>query len=391
MATKPWDKWIPGVLNKKQMISLRERGYIKYTPKDDNAYGQSSMDLHLSDEVYEMQKGCIKPSIGHYEDYLNDPTFAKKIISDEKIYKFEKKVTYVVKIKEEFDHLGELADAEFYGLATAKSTVGRMDVLARLIFDGMDEYESFCPERLNNDNSNGKMYLEITPMTFKLLIKDDISLSQLRIFYGNPEDAEIKSKLLNRTVLHGGQRKDGTLSVDLDSVKIGGENAVAMQAKDDVNDYFELWSKDKYDYTKYWETVPYSSTSPDKRLVIKKEKFYILRSKEKISLPRSIAVYCKAMDEALGEMRIHYAGFVHPNFGFDRDDKEIGTPLIFEVRGHDIDISLSDNEKLAKLTFYRMSEDAENDKNVKTENDAINNNAYDKQTLKLSKIFKEFK
>lgn len=28
-----------------------------------------------------------------------------------------------------------------------------------------------------------------------------------------------------------------------------------------------------------------------------------------------VAVYCRPSDETIGEMRIHYAGFVHPGFG----------------------------------------------------------------------------
>ncbi len=76
-------------------------------------------------------------------------------------------------------------------------------------------------------------------------------------------------------------------------------------------------------------------------------------------------------------MRIHYAGFVHPFFGRNRKDNTIGTPLIFEVRGHDVEVALTHGEKMARLTFYRMSEDC-----VKEEP-----SNYDSQTLELSKFF----
>lgn len=78
-------------------------------------------------------------------------------------------------------------------------------------------------------------------------------------------------------------------------------------------------------------------------------------------------------------MRIHYAGFVHPFFGRNRDDQAIGTPLIFEVRGHDVHVSLKDGEKMARLTFYRMSEDAVFEPPKKRN--------YESQTLELSKFF----
>jgi dCTP deaminase len=84
---------------------------------------------------------------------------------------------------------------------------------------------------------------------------------------------------------------------------------------------------------------------------------------EHISLSGEIAVYCRAIDETIGEMRIHYAGFVHPLFGRERKDRKHGTPLIFEVRGHDVGVTLTDGEKMARLTFYRMSEACEKNKN----------------------------
>lgn len=77
-------------------------------------------------------------------------------------------------------------------------------------------------------------------------------------------------------------------------------------------------------------------------------------------------------------MRIHYAGFVHPYFGV-RDDGENGTPLIFEVRGHQVDVSLRHEERMANLTLYRMSKDADPD-----------NSVYGKQTLKLSSFFADW-
>ena len=42
-------------------------------------------------------------------------------------------------------------------------------------------------------------------------------------------------------------------------------------------------------------------------------------------------------------------------FGKNRKDKKEGTPLILEVRGHDVNVSLQDKEKMARLIFYRMS------------------------------------
>ena len=129
------------------------------------------------------------------------------------------------------------------------------------------------------------------------------------------------------------------------------------------------------DPCKNWK---FQQSGDDKRLKIENNRFYILRSKEKIRVPPGIAIYCRASDETIGEMRIHYAGLVHPHFGL-RDDGENGTPLIFEVRGHQVDVSLRHGERMANLTLYRMSQEAGPDKSP-----------YGTQTLKLSSFFSEW-
>jgi dCTP deaminase len=201
----------------------------------------------------------------------------------------------------------------------------------------------------------------------------------LRLFYGKPENVAIKGDELFRTVLQGPGAKNGSLTVDLTNEQIGGLPVAAFCAKPqstDLNNAIPLWEDDpKPDPWKYWKFVTTSNTL---RLKITQNNFYLLRSKEKISVPEGIAIYCRASDETIGEMRIHYAGFVHPLWGWRRQDKKRGTPLIFEVRGHQVDVSLANEEKLANLTFFRMSQDCE------AEGKAT---PYEDQTLKLSKFF----
>jgi dCTP deaminase len=248
-------------------------------------------------------------------------------------------------------------------------------VLARLIVDRMDCYESFSPDRLGS----GDLYLEITPLTFPVRIRPEISLSQLRLFYGRPEGCQISGEEAYKTFLKGAEEHDGTLSLDLEPVRICGHEVVAFRARDTNLAECEpipLWkSTQPPEPWKYWEFVQPKSS---RRLNLQKGAFYILKSKELLALPKGVAVYCRAIDESFGEMRIHYAGFAHPWFGRLRKDKKIGTPLIFEVRGHDLNVSLQDGESMARLQFYRMSEDVR-------EEDA--DPAYEGQELKLSQYF----
>jgi dCTP deaminase len=271
-----------------------------------------------------------------------------------------------------------LFENSIYGQATAKSSVGRLDVLARLIVDGMDTYEGFDPKK----EPTGNMFLEITPITFDVRVKPGISLTQLRLFYGEPRAVRIRSDELYKTVLQGPGAADGSLSVHLENEKIGGLNVAAFCAmgKAQGSEPIPLWKepKNRTNPCRHWRFKEASGN----RLKIEKELFYIIRSKERIAVPPGIAVYCRASDETIGEMRIHYAGFVHPWFGRLRTDKEKGTPLIFEVRGHQVNVNLTDGEKMAKLIFYRMSKDVENPSAPADE--------YGSQTLKLSKFFADW-
>jgi dCTP deaminase len=371
----PWDKWIPGVLNKKQISELAAIGLI--TGKAPLVIDNSSIDLSLSDEAFTMTKGSVKPSGAHpYSWFIENSGLAQRLPrSADATYTLRAKQTYVFKLQEKLQR--GLVDAEIYGQATAKSSVGRVDVLARLILDGMDTYERFDPAGLSKQS--GDVYLEVTPITFDVKVKPGVCLSQLRLFYGNPDNVKVGGRELFKTVLHGPGEADGSLSVNLTNEQVGGLPVAAFYAQppgepNRIRDAIPLWEgQEKPDPWKYWK---FATTDDALRLKITQNFFYLLRSKERISVPRGVAIYCRASDETIGEMRIHYAGFAHPFFGTCRQDGQAGTPLIFEVRGHQVDVSLADGEKMANLTFYRMSEDSE-----------PGDGTYENQKLQLSKFF----
>jgi dCTP deaminase len=376
----PWSNWIPGVLNRRQTHVLCDEGLFTIDPEiRSGAIDNSSIDLSLSNQGYLMERGSLKPDGSKpYIYFLNKSEFATRLDPHEDgTFVLEAKKTYVFKINEHLER--DLGKIGIYGQATAKSSIGRVDVLARLIVDGMNTYEAFDPIGLSRQS--GEMYLEITPITFGVRVKQGISLSQLRLFYGNPKDVEIRGPELYRTIYkHSLSALDGSLSVDLSNTSIGGLEAAAFAAEEPpAGTVIQLWGKHLAGSPcPYWKL---KAANGPKGLEIEPEKFYILRSKERLSVPAGIAIYCRASDETIGEMRIHYAGFVHPLFGMKRNDDQIGTPLIFEVRGHQVHVNLTDGEKMANMTFYRMSEDSDG---------AAEPTEYENQTLQLSKFFEHW-
>ncbi len=388
--SKPWKGWIPGVLCKPQVQKLCEEDYIENVANwKDDENGQidySSIDLTLSDEGYEMVKGSVKPAgIEYRRTILENDYYAKKLNADnDGIFNLSKGKTYVFCLNEKLD---KLRKTSIYGQATAKSSIGRVDVLARLIVDKMFHYEYFDPEKL--PEKHVEMFLEISPITFNVRVKKAISLSQLRLFYGHPKDSQKQGKELCESLLfhEEGPVEDPMISVDLSETQIcsTGVSASAFGAKEQENP-IDLWKhkskEDRPDPVEYWEQLHVDAKS---RLSIKDGRFYIIRSKERLCLPKGIAVYARAIDETIGEMRVHYAGFAHPFFGKDRRDGKKGTPLMFEVREHSFPVSLRDEEKLARLEFYRMSEDYEPPESEdRREEESDVDDDYNEQELLLS-------
>lgn len=371
MNIHPCKDWLPGALNRNQIEHLVREGVLRVGPKDE--IGVASVDLSLSDQGFKMGSGSIKPSKRRkYHEVLGE-----KLEHSDGYFDLLKGNTYVVKLCTELDPR-KIRNAQIYGQATAKSTIGRVDVLARLIVDGMDRYECFEPD---NFEGTGEMYVEVTPITFDVKVRCGSSITQLRLFYGNPRQCEIHGKEVCMTVLRddsGTPVEEARLTLDLEPDSHGGLGVAAFRAKPSKSrDFIDLSAKEAYNPCKYWQ---FCETDSNGRLQIQSDRFYILRSKEKLWLPEGVAIYCQASDETIGEMRIHYAGFVHPHFGTDKNAKPIPTPLIFEVRGHQVHANLTDGEKMANIVFYRMSQNA-----VHPSEDS-----YSGQELKLSKIFKSW-
>ncbi len=368
----PWTSWLPGVLNSEQVRELLQADLLRGTVRPE----LSAFDLPLGDQAWQLQEGAVKPQGAHYLSDLQKSHLLTPLRPQDGAFQLEARKTYLIQLEPCFPYPSKLAEAHIYGQATAKSTIGRLDVLVRFVLDGMTGYENFSPAALRV--SDGKMFVEITPLSFSIRVLIGKALSQLRLFYGPPKKAELRGPLLWATVVRGQDKQaNGLLTVDLSPVSVGGLNASAFsilkKASKKCLDTFSLTAPP----WEYWRLVTALGDEHSRRLRLEHGRFYILRSRERLWLPGEVAAYCQAIDESIGEMRIHYAGFVHPFFG----QAGAGTPLIFEVRGHDFESQLRNGETMARLAFYRMSRPApEKERGPAT-------GGYQSQSLTLSKAF----
>lgn len=376
MTMKDYQEFRPGVLNQGQIISLKEN-VIDHLNEED--VDPSAFDLHLSQQGWEMQ-GSIKGSNDTTIDKITGDYNEALLPTEKGPWILKKGETYIFRLQE---YLKLPENSMIFGKATGRSSIGRLDVLTRLMVNNCSSFDT-----IENDGYKGSLYLEVSPITFPIKLQKGFALCQLRLFRGKPELSEIKEEVLQ---LFGPMilKEDGkpktkdltklTVNLTPDKEGISAFKTIEKKKIEENNLVVDLTQgKESHDPKDFWEP---EFRSEKGTLEIEPERFYILRSKERFKLPKDVAVYCQAISETLGELRIHYAGFVHPGFGLDQEN---GTPIIFEVRGHNVKVILRDEETLAQIHFYRMSQPCSS-KCLKTKK-----TVYGNQELKLSKYFRDW-
>lgn len=278
----------------------------------------------------------------------------------------------------------DLRSIRIEGKATARSSIGRLDVLVRLLVDGSDTFDVVA------GNKEHDLYVEVTPISFDLLVKRGTALSQIRLFKGRERDISLtREELFHEEddafpVLLDGKPYREPCRADPDNMwfpfrlnlepdPVAKCSAFVAKKQEDLPP-IDPDNEGHYDPRQYWDPVPSDAGS----IHLEPDRLYILRSKERLRIPSHLALECKSYTTEMGEWRIEYAGFAHPYFGSLRDDKK-GTPIIFEVRGHNVPTILTDEIPLGNVRFLRMSQPALVPKKKPS---------YEQQELALSKCFK---
>jgi dCTP deaminase len=135
---------------------------------------------------------------------------------------------------------------------------------------------------------------------------------------------------------------------------------------------------DFYDPAEFWEPIRRLGS---RQVILNPGDFYILASKERISVPPTLAAEMVGYDPTVGEFRVHYAGFFDPGFGYAGPEPR-GTPAVLEVRSHEVPFLLDDGQRVGRLVYERLTEPP--DKLY----GATIGSSYQRQGLTLSKQFK---
>jgi dCTP deaminase len=377
-------KKVPGVLSGQEITELINKNIISCDHKINKDLIQpASIDLRLGLKAWRVPASFLPGKGNLVSERLKN--FAMHEISLVDGAVLECGCVYIVKLLEHVSLTDDLT-----GVANPKSSTGRLDVFTRLIVDGAQEFED-VPE-----GYSGPLYVEISPRTFSILVRTGSRLNQLRIRRGYSVTTDKEMEILQKHV--GLVRTEGDNNLP-DKIKNGVPLSVDLAGEKGLIGYkarkhSRLIDVDKPNFYKrefFWEKITtedliYQTNfsengTSSSGLVLSPDAFYILASKEYVSVPSNYAAEMRAYDTKVGEFRAHYAGFFDPGFGLS----ELGaskTRAVLEVRSHDVPFLIEQEQTICRLVYEPMA-------NVPNflYGEAGGANNYQAQGLKLSKHF----
>ena len=375
---------VPGILSSQEILELIKKNVINSDQEIDKDIIQpASIDLRLGRRAWRVPASFLPGKGNLVSDRLKDFAMHEFSLLDGAV--LECGCVYIVKLLESVSLNDDLT-----GIANPKSSTGRLDVFTRLIVDGAQEFEDVPA------GYKGPLYAEISPRTFSILVRTGSRLNQLRIRRGYSFATDKEMEILqehvglvrneNNNHLPDKIKNGVPLSVDL----VGENGLIGYKARK----HSRLVDVDKPNYYNrdfFWEKITtedlVSQTSKSRNgnsssgLILSPDAFYILASKEYVSVPSNYAAEMRAYDTKVGEFRAHYAGFFDPGFGLS----ELGaskTKAVLEVRSHDVPFLIEQEQTICRLVYEPMA----NIPNFLYGETGSTSN-YQAQGLKLSKHF----
>ncbi len=332
----------PGVLPDHDIAQLIASGdIIADAAFDPDQIQPASLDLRLGDVAYRLRASFLPGPGRSVIDRLTDGMLMHKLDLRGGAV-LEKGCVYLVPLRERLDLAPDIA-----ARANPKSSTGRVDVFTRLIVDGATGFDDV------RTGYAGPLYVEIAPQTFSILVESGCRLNQLRLRRGSP-------RIL----------RDSMVNVDL-SGEIAGYRARRHAGVVDMT------REGSHDPAAFWEPI----TAPRGELILDPAEFYILVSKESLCIPALEAAEMTPIDPAVGEFRVHYAGFFDPGFGTE-EAGGVGSRGVLEVRSRETPFLLTDGQIVARLTYEPLTA---RPKHLYGERGSH----YQKQGLQLSKYFND--
>ena len=357
-----------GVLPYQQIKALIRDGCITADePPADDQIQPASLDLRLGAVVYRLQASFLPGHGSTVARKLDALSMAELDLSTPTV--LEKGCVYLVPLMESV-RLPRGLSAK----ANPKSTTGRLDVFTRLITDHGSEFERVP------DGHSGRLFAEIVPRTFSVIVQQGVRLSQLRFVRGKPPPASLLERLdAAENLICPDDDGPAPAEIEKVSVNLRGRDAtdvVAYRGRKNAP-LIDVRRVDHYDPAVFWDPI---RSPPDGRLILNPGDFYILGSRERVVVKPNCAAEMVPFDPSVGEFRIHYAGFFDPGFGYGEAAK--GTRVVLEVRAHEVPFVIEHGQVVGRVVYSRLLDVPE-----KIYGASIGS-SYQRQGLALSKQFR---
>jgi len=370
-----------GMLPSQEIRELIAKGHIRSFPEiTEQQIQPASLDLRLGDVGYRVRASFV-PRKSTVEGKIAELGLSMARVDLTRTTVFEKRCVYIVPVLEEL-HLPK----DIWAKANPKSSTGRLDIFTRLITDGGEDFEKV------KAGYKGKLYAEIASRTFSVIVRAGMTLNQLRFLRGNPKLSNTATAKLERSarrrakgLVYEGEGIPAKARIAKESIKVSVNlrgssptEVVAYKAKKNAP-VIDLANVNHYAPEEFWD----AAVDPGaKGLILEPADFYILASKERVSVPPEYAAEMVSIDPEIGEFRIHYAGFFDPGFGYGAGDVR-GTRAVLEVRAHEVPFLVEHGQEVGLLRYYPLR--SLPDKIYGTEIGS----SYQSQGLALSKHFKK--
>lgn len=324
----------------------------------------ASLDLRLGRVAYRVRASFLAGPLRRVIDRLAEFTMHEIDLTQGAV--LEKGCVYVVPLLESL-----ALPSGMSGAASAKSSIGRLDMLTRVITDRGTEFDRVP------DGYEGPLYVEICPRSFSVVAQTGQMLNQVIFRVGQTilSDDELKALHAASPIVSGNAVISDGLGFSVDLQPEQG-TLVGYRAKPHTG-VIDLSRLGHYVPSDYWEEV----RTDDGHIILDPGAFYILVSREAIAIPPDCAAEMAPYLAMVGEFRVHYAGFFDPGFGWDGAGGA-GSRGVLEVRCHEAPFVLEHGQVVGRLVYERMAELPQ-----QLYGSGIASN-YQGQGLKLSKHFK---
>ncbi|MCL5778549.1 2'-deoxycytidine 5'-triphosphate deaminase [Limibaculum sp. FT325] len=330
-----------GVIPSQGLRAMIEAGEIAALPEVTRAQIQpASLDLRLGRRAWRVRASFLAGRERTVAERL--ALFAMHEIDLTPGAVLETGCVYVVELSERL-----ALPADVSAAANAKSSTGRLDLLTRLITDRSAEFDRV------EAGYQGPLYAEISPRTFSVLVRPGVALNQIRFRRGEAmlDDAALAALNARDRLVDVEPVIDGGLgfSVDLRAAAPGG--LIGWRARRHAG-LIDLGRIGHYPVEEFWEPVRPGSHGG---IILDPGAFYILVSREAVSIPPQTAAEMMPYTAVAGEFRVHYAGFFDPGFGHPSTGGS-GSRGVLEVRCHEAPFALEHGQVVGRLVFERMAE-----------------------------------